>query len=333
MNTKERSRPFGGSKKPAGRTSARKNAAPQMKRTAGTAIKPKTRQPQKPAAERSRKQPSPDVVYTQPGPFNRNRFILRLVTVVAVVLALVFGMSIFFKVDADKITVSGMNKYTAWQVREASGIRDGENLLGLSDARIGSKIIDALPYVKQARVGIKLPDTVHIEIVEMEVVYAVEDETGNWWLMSSDGTVVERTGSGATGEYTKIIGVQLDSPVVGEKAVALEQAVTDTAPEGETVVATVHNRERLDAAITILQYMESAGIIGQAASVNVTNLFELEFWYADRFQVKLGDTTQLSYKIRSAKSAIDQMGDYQTGVLDASFILRPDEVIHTSFDH
>ena len=28
-----------------------------------------------------------DLVYTQPGPFNRDRFILRLVTVVAVVLA------------------------------------------------------------------------------------------------------------------------------------------------------------------------------------------------------------------------------------------------------
>ena len=332
MDTKEKNRSTGVGRKPAGNTSAKRPAAPQTKRAAATATKSRPRQQQKPATEKVRKQPSAEVVYTQPGPFNRNRFLLRLVTVVAVVLALVFGMSIFFKVDEDKITVSGTNKYTAWQIREASGIRDGENLLGLSDARISGKIQEALPYVKDVHVGIKLPDTVHIEIVEMEVVYGVEDASGNWWLISSDGTVVERTGSGATGEYTKIIGVQVDSPAVGQKAEALEQEVTDTTPEGETVQMTVHNRERLDTAVTVLQYMESAGIIGQAASVDVTNLFELEFWYADRFQVKLGDSTQLSYKIRSAKSAIDQLGAYETGVLDASFVLRPDEVIHTKFE-
>lgn len=334
MDTKERTRSTATGRKPAGRATVKKPAVSRARSAAESANRSRPVQ-QRAVEEKSRKQPSPDVVYTQPGPFNRNRFLLRLVTVVAVVLALVFGMSIFFKVDENKITVSGANKYTAWQIREASGIRDGENLLGLSDARISSKIQAKLPYVKDVRVGIKLPDTVHIEVVEMEVVYGVEDAAGNWWLMSSDGTIVESTGSGATGEYTKIIGVQLDSPVVGQKAVALEQTVTDTTPEGETDLGKVYNRERLEAAITILQYMEASGIIGQAASVDVTNLFELEFWYENRFQVKLGDTTQLSYKIRMAKAAIDEMdvkGAYQSGILDASFILRPDEVIHTKFE-
>ena len=39
-----------------------------------------------------------DVVYTQPKPFNRTRFLLQLATVGAVVIAVLFGMSIFFKV-------------------------------------------------------------------------------------------------------------------------------------------------------------------------------------------------------------------------------------------
>lgn len=331
MDTKERNRVAQTGRKPANRATANRSAAPQKGNAGATATKTRTRQ-RKPAAERAKKQAAQDVVYTQPGPFNRNRFLLRLITVVAVVLALVFGMSIFFKVDENKITVSGANKYTAWQIREASGIRNGENLLGLSDARISNKIQAALPYVKDVRVGVKLPDTVLIEVVEMEVVYAIEDAVGTWWLISSDGTIVERTGSGATGEHTKIIGVKLDSPVAGEKAEAMEETISETTADGNILVTDVHNKERLDAAISILQYMESSGIIGQAASVDVTNVFELEFWYGDRFQVKLGDTTQLSFKIRSAKSAIDQMGAYQSGILDASFILRPDEVIHTSFD-
>ena len=100
--------------------------------------------------------PSPDVVYVQPTPFNRTRFILCLLIVVAVVLAVIFGMSLFFKVDADKITVSGMEKYTAWQIREASGIRDGENLLSISEPRISTNIQDA-SLRKQGSCGNKTP--------------------------------------------------------------------------------------------------------------------------------------------------------------------------------
>lgn len=38
---------------------------------------------------------TPEVVYLPPKPFNRNRLVLRLVTVAAVVVALVLGMSVF----------------------------------------------------------------------------------------------------------------------------------------------------------------------------------------------------------------------------------------------
>ena len=138
-----------GQRKP---TSARSSAANRPR----TAEKPA----QKPAAS--------EIVYTQPRPFNRRQLLLQLSTVAAVVLALLFGMAIFFKVDESKIMVSGVNKYTEMQIREASGIRDGENLLLLSDAKVSASIISQLPYVKSVRVGIKLPDTVQIEIVELE---------------------------------------------------------------------------------------------------------------------------------------------------------------------
>lgn len=64
----------------------------------------------RPAPRREKTQPGPDVVYTQPGPFNRNRFLLQLCSIVAVVLALTFGISLFFTVK--HVEVSGMEKYT-----------------------------------------------------------------------------------------------------------------------------------------------------------------------------------------------------------------------------
>ena len=123
---------------------------------------------------KARKLKDSDVVYTPPKPFKRGRFLLHLATVVAVVLAFVFGMSIFFKVETVK--VSGCSKYTPWEVSQASGIETGSNLMTVSRAQVGGNIISKLPYVDTVRVGIILPDTVNIEITEMDVVYAVEAE-------------------------------------------------------------------------------------------------------------------------------------------------------------
>lgn len=303
--------------------------------------RPRTAQPRSAAATKTRKrrseapkQPAPEVVYTQPGPFNRNRFLLRLVTAAAVVLALLFGMSIFFKVK--NVEVSGANKYTAWDIMEASGIQEGENLLSISEPKISSNITSVLPYVNKVRVGIKLPDTVKIEIEELDVVYAVEADGGSWWLMRADGGIVEQVGSADAGLYTKVLGVQITSPVVGEQATAFQSVKMDDA--GETVPVTVLAAEQLDTAISILEYMESNGIIGQATSVDVTDMSELQIWYGTRFQIILGDTTQLAYKIGLVKTAIDEhMEDYDSGVLDVSMTIQPDpdheyQVIYTPFE-
>ena len=341
MDTNER-RP---TRKPAGNTGrTRSGAASTTKRKTKPAQKANqtAAKPQKPVARRkpvktapkrrrpAQPQPSQDVVYTQPDPFNRGRFILNLLIVGAVVLALIFGMSIFFKVDIDKVTVSGANKYTEMQIREASGIKDGDNLLSISEPRIASKLHDALPYVDDVRVGIKLPDTVKIEIVELEVVYAIESVDAGWWLMRSDGVIIEKTNDADAGQHTKVLGIKITAPAQGQKAVAVEE-VTEPAEGEETTPVTVKGQEQLSAAISILQLLEDNGVIGDAASVDVTNLADLQIWFGDRFQVILGDTLELSYKVRAMKSAIDQMGDYQGGVLDASFTTWPNEVGYTPF--
>lgn len=311
------------------------------RKSSATAVKSGTRQKEqagkkrptskapakRPSRKSAPKRPTPDVVYTQPGPFNRNRFILYLASAVAVALALLFGMSIFFKVET--VTVIGNSKYTAWDVREASGIMDGENLLTISAPRISSNIRDALPYVNKVRVGIKLPDTVKIEIVELDVVYAVEAADESWWLVRSDGILTEKTNSADAGQYTKLAGVQIADPAVGQQATAYQsQQYTE---DGETVPITVLASDQLQTALTIAQHLESNGVIGAAASIDVTSLSGLEIWYGQQYQVSLGDATRLDYKIKSLVSAIEEMGDYQSGMLDVSFTAWPDEVGYTPF--
>lgn len=296
----------------------------QSKR-ARTAPKETPRQ-NKPSPERKRENAAsaPDVVYTPAKPFNRSRLLLRLATVAAVVIALVFGISIFFKVDT--ITVSGAEKYTAWMVAEASGIQEGDNLLTLDKVRASGKITAALPYVKSVRIAIELPGTVHIEIEELEVVYSIRDEAANWWLITSDGRVVTRADSATAGGYPNILGVQLSNPADGEQSVAAESTDGEN-PNPETVTGA----DRLRTVLSILQYLEENTIIGQVASVDVTDLGDIELWYGQQYQVVLGNATELGYKISCMKSAIDELEDYHSGILDVSFTTRPDDVVYTPF--
>ena len=257
--------------------------------------------------------------------------LLQLATVVAVVLALTFGISIFFKVE--KVTVSGANKYSAWTVQEASGISIGDNLLTFGKAKASGRITAALPYVESVRIGIKLPNTVNIEIKELDVVYSVKDSGDAWWLITSEGRVVDRADKATAGDYTKILGVALEGPVIGQQAVAQEPtAATDEA--GETIPVTVRGSDRLSAVLSILQYLEHYGIIGEAASVDVSDLGNIELWYGQQYQVMLGDTTQLKYKINCMNSAINGkngLKEYDSGILDISFFVKEDQIVYEPF--
>ena len=319
---------------------AKRQAKPAV-RTSGTSVRTRRAVPSGTASKQRRrtaatKQPTPEVVYTQPGPFNRNRFLLHLATVVAIVLALLFGMSIFFKVKT--VTVVGANKYTAWDIREASGIREGENLLTISEPKLSSNIRSKLPYVASVRMGIKLPDTVKIEIVELDVAYAIEASDGSWWLMRADGGIVDKTNSADAEMYTKVLGVQISTPEIGQQAKPFQPVSEETTADGQPVPATVDAASQLNTAVSILQFMEDNSVIGEAASVDVSDLSNLEMWYADRFQILLGDATELAYKITVVNTAIDEyMQTYDSGVLDASMTIQPDpekeyQIIYSPFD-
>ena len=272
----------------------------------------------------------PAVVYTKPQAFNRDRLIIQLITIAAIVLALVMGLSVFFKVKV--ISVSGAEVYSPWSIREASGISEGDNLLTFGRARAASQIRASLPYVKSVRIGIKLPDTVNIEIVEDDIVYAIMSDDGIWWLINSEGKVMEMANNSRAESCTQVVGVTLTSPTPGQIGIATENAPAETSTEGEVIPVTVTGAQRLNVALQILTALEDNDIVGEAASVDVSRLEDIILWYGTRYQVNLGDSSNLEYKIACMCDAILQMSDYQTGILDISFTTWTTQVGYTPFE-
>lgn len=316
-----------------------------VKRTGAvrTTVRPRQTVPVKARPRPQRpKRPEPEIVYTPPKPFNRGRLAMQLGIVAAVVLAVFLSLWLFFKVGSlavsnlgsqtvDGVSVAGNGRYSAQTIVAASGIRTGDSLLGINKAKISSQIMTKLPYVKSVRVGIKLPDTVNIEIEELDVVYAVAEPDGSWWLMNAQGKLIEKTDAAEASEHTKVLGVELDLPAVGQQAVAREQVAQTDGEDGSTQATqpvTITNSQRLQTALTILQYLEDGDVMGEVVSLDVADMGGIVMLYGQRFKIQMGDSTELKYKINMALAAIKQLADHDRGTLDVSFIVR-DDVIYT----
>lgn len=282
----------------------------------------KKRPPQK---KKPQPRQMPEVTYTPPAPINRKKLLIRLATVFAAALALFLGCTVFFRVK--DVVVTGTERYTAWTVREASGIEEGESLLAFGKTKAAGRIMEKLRYVRIVRIGVTLPDTVNIHIQELDVVYGVQDAQDGWWLLSCDGKVVEKTNETKARESTVLKGFRLSKPTVGESAVAQEPEATES-----TVLIT--DQERLEAALSVITQLERNEILGEAASVDVTDPSNIQLWYQDDYQVLLGDPDRMDEKIMMMTRVIrqhQQKGGYQSGVLDITLTNTPDGVEYTPF--
>lgn len=224
--------------------------------------------------------------------------VLRIVTMLAAVAAVVMSVVIFFQVHT--IYVDGNAVYSREEILQASGLKEGDNLLTLSKPAMAGRILAALPYVEKVQISRVLPDTVAITVTESQVVFSVTDEAGGRWLINSEGKVLEQVDEAAAAAHPAIAGITAKAPAVG--------AALQAEPQ-----------ESLDAALQILGELEGTGILPQISGLNVEKLFDILLWYGDRYEIKLGGAEDLSYKISYLAAVLDQLDDYQTGIIDLTF--------------
>ena len=302
----------------------------RKRRRPGAAARRPAKKPRPQYREEPVRAPSQEVVYTAPDPISRKKLILGIATVASVVLALFLACTVFFKVE--NIKVSDNVKYDEWTVFEASGIQKGDSLLTFGKGKACAKIAQNLPYVKIVRVGITLPNTVNIYIEELDVVYAAQDSEDAWWLLTSDGRVVEKTSASVAGGKTKLEGFRLQSPVVGEDAKAAE---VESEQNQEDQPVTVTNQDRLNTALSIVTELERRGVLGHVASVNVEDMGAIVLWYGKTYEVKLGDAGQMEKKVGLMCETIrtrESAGITQGGILDITFEIYPGAVGFRAFE-
>lgn len=255
---------------------------------------------------------------------NRGRFgpLFKLLCVLAVVVALTGGATVFFRVET--VEVTGNQRYTREEIIEASGIRTGDNLYALNKVRIDRRIRTRLPYVGELSINRSLPSTIRIDVTEWEAVAQVavptpeqaaaarEELAGGKedaepaalaqepWLISVKGKLLEQAPENSTAVV-----------VTGLTAVAPQAGELLRVPEGEAT--------RLEALTSLLGAIEGADLFREVSRIQLETT-RLIVRYADRFDVKMKLNADFGYNIRLMRAVREQMeeayGPEAAGTID-----------------
>ena len=147
-------------------------------------------------------------------------FVFSSVSFIVICAALVFGMSVFFRVS--NIEVTGAGHYTQEEIIGASGIKNGDNLMFVNRSGVARKICSKLIYIGEVNVKRKLPNTVIIEVSESGSVAVIQSESG-LWLIDRKCKLLEECSTQDAESYIKVKGLSAVKPQKGNVITVAEE--------------------------------------------------------------------------------------------------------------
>ena len=72
----------------------------------------------------------------------------------------------------------------------------------------------------------------------------------------------------------------------------------------------------LAAALDVMKELDGTGLLEHIRVIDVEKEYDMTLWYDDRYEIKLGGTDEMAYKIRYLCSILDQLSEFQAGTID-----------------
>lgn len=245
-----------------------------------------------PTAAPPARAPSPRARSARTAAVRRRRRLVALGIVVAVLLAIAYGVSRSPLLAVDTLAVKGTSRLTTEQVLDAAGVHQGDAMVWL-DTSAAVRGIEALPYVSRASLAREWPDTVRI---------AVRERVPTAWVESPAGkSLVDRTGR----VLETVETVPPATPqLIGAKFVP---------PPGGTIDAV--GAARVAGALT--------GLAAAAtSSVDVTD-HGIVIHLASGPEIRMGEPTQIGVKVRAAQKVLEFMQAAPPAYVDVSVPTNP----------
>ncbi len=222
-------------------------------------------------------------------------FLYKILCLALITGAITAALAVFFK--ADHIEVDGNSRYTAQQVVQASGLKQGDNLFFMNKYDVAARINNELSYVESVRINRRLPDTLCIHITECTCAVAVEQE-GTAWLMCGTGKLVDSVAAEETENYAVVTGLTLLEPRRGEQAAAEET-----------------NEETRQQLLTILQQLRAKGMMDDVQQIHLEDPSVITIRYLDRFDAEFLWGADFDYKLDFLAAVVAKLENNERGTL------------------
>lgn len=252
----------------------------------------------------------------------RIKTVLSFIIILGIILALciVLSLTVLFKTQVFEVT--GNTKYTEEEIVQASGLSKGENIFLAPKSLAAKRIINQYPYVEKVDIGIRVPDTITINVTEAVESYLVWVSETEYLVVSSEGRILNKVESPQSVKLPIFIGPGVVSTEIGKYVEYEDEKVLNIINE----ISTVFSENGYE------------GI----TEINASDSAKLTFTYDNRILVKLGLPENLDYKIRTAMTIIEEKIDINgsktaVGELDVSnsFITKKsyyNEIVQISTD-
>ena len=244
----------------------------------------------------------------QKRPKRKRSVLFAPISFLIVCAALVFGMSVFFRVSG--IEVEGNVIYTKEEIVEASGIEEGDNLFFINRFSAISRIFSKLPYVEKAVINRSLPNKLVIVVDESHAIACVTAEDGAWAIDRSCKLLSKAAGDDLRG----LIRIE---------------GLTPIAPEAGQIIAPGEAESpKVSYLSAILTQIDALNLRDNITYIDISGISNPTFDYLGRFTVKLGAHENVEYKFQCLLSAVNALSEGDRGTLDLSI----DKRAHLTYD-
>ena len=255
---------------------------------------------------------------------NRGRLgpLFKLLCVLAVVVALTMGATVFFQVET--VAVSGNSRYTEEEVVRATGIQTGDNLYRMNKNQIADKVLRELPYTRDLRIRRSLPSTIVITMTEWEAVARVKAPPAGTQAPAApegeDSSGQESAPEVAREDWLISVGGKLLEPAPADSTAIEVSGITPLMPRAGTMLALPQEEQtRYDALLNLLAALEERGMMGDVESIRLEST-QVVMGYLSRFRVKMPLNSDFGYELRALEAAVAEtekmLGDRTTGTFD-----------------
>ncbi len=228
----------------------------------------------------------------------RRRGFSRPLIFVVVIVAAIFVLSLFFRVE--DIEVEGNSHYTDEEIIRAIDIEEGDNLFFFDRFAAIGRVFSKLPYIEEVSLKRALPNHITISVEESSALayLVLGDEE---WTMDHNCKILGKTAEGETDQLVAVVNFDPGTLFIGERL---------TTADGNTDPVNFLNE--------ILLQIEGRNMVSEIDRIDFENTNSPEIVYNGRFTFVMGRYALVSQKFAMLAGVLETLKAGDAGVVDLS---------------